>query len=168
MPVTIRSLLAVALLAGIPGLAQAQEGAKPAATPPAAPSATASPTPNSSSAAAVSESGMKMADSATAKVQFITTQPADTLTSKLIGLNVANNNNETVGEIEDFVILDGKTIHAVIIGVGGFLGIGERYVAVSPASITLSKKDDKLRALVNTSKDELKNAPAFEYAKKKS
>ncbi|AWN43394.1 PRC-barrel domain-containing protein [Methylobacterium durans] len=164
---TIRTLLAAALVAGLPSLALAQETAKPdAGKPGAAPSATASPTPNSSSAAAVADGGMKMADSATAKVQFITTQPADTLTSKLVGLSVYNNSNETVGEIEDFVILDGKTIHAVIIGVGGFLGIGERYVAVSPASVTLSKKDDRLRALVNTSKDELKNAPAFEYRKK--
>ena len=164
---TIRHLLAAALVAGLPSLALAQDAPKPeAGKPEATPSATASPTPNSSSAATVAEGGMKMADSATAKVQFITTQPADTLTSKLVGLSVYNNSNESVGEIEDFVILDGKTIHAVIVGVGGFLGIGERYVAVSPASITLSKKDDRLRAMLNTSKDELKNAPAFEYKKK--
>ncbi|MER2267131.1 PRC-barrel domain-containing protein [Methylobacterium oxalidis] len=164
---TIRHLLAAALVAGLPSLALAQDAPKPeAGKPEVAPSATASPTPNSSSAATVAEGGMKMADSATAKVQFITTQPADTLTSKLVGLSVYNNSNESVGEIEDFVILDGKTIHAVIVGVGGFLGIGERYVAVSPASITLSKKDDRLRAMLNTSKDELKNAPAFEYKKK--
>lgn len=157
----IRSALAVVLVAGLPSLAGAQETPKPVTEP----SATASPTPNSSSAAAVANSGMRMADTAEAKVEFIVAQPADTLTSKLTGLSVYNNNNEAVGEIEDFLILDGKTIHAVILGVGGFLGIGERYVAVSPSSITLSKKDDKLRALINTNKDELKNATPFNYRK---
>ncbi|MGU3537791.1 PRC-barrel domain-containing protein [Methylobacterium sp. A54F] len=157
----VRTALAAALVAGLSGLALAQDAAKPAA-----PSATATPVPSSSSAADVSNSGMKMADSATAKIAFVDAQPTDMLTSKLVGLNVYNNNNEAVGDIADLVILDGKTVQAVILGVGGFLGIGERYVAVSPASVTLTKKDDKLRALVNANKEELKSAPAFEYKRK--
>lgn len=160
-----RTALAAVVVAALPGYALAQEPAKPAG-PPAESSSTASPSPNAAPAAAVTGSGMKMADTATAKVEFVSAQPADMLTSKLTGLTVVNNNNETVGEIEDFVILDGKTISAVIVGVGGFLGIGERYVAVTPASITLSKKDDKLRAMINTSKDELNKATPFEYKKK--
>jgi sporulation protein YlmC with PRC-barrel domain len=100
-------------------------------------------------------------------VTYVTAQPADVMSSKLIGLNVYNNANESVGEIEDLVIVDGKTVSAVILGVGGFLGLGERYVSVSPSSITLAKKDNTLRALIDTDKDALKAAPAFEYSKKK-
>lgn len=153
-----KSVLAVALVAALPSLAFAQDAAKPA-TP--APAATTAPSTTAATG------GMTMADKATVKVTFVAAQPADVMTSKLIGLNVYNNNGDSVGEIEDLVIVDGKTVHAVILGVGGFLGLGERYVSVSPASLTLSKKDNTLRALIDTDKDTLKNAPAFEYSKKK-
>lgn len=142
----IKSILAVALVAALPTLAFAQETVK---TP-------------------ASTGGMTMADKATVKLQYVTAQPADVMSSKLIGLNVYNNNGDSVGEIEDLVLVDGKTVHAVILGVGGFLGMGERYVSVAPSSITLTRKDDKLRALVDTDKETLKSAPAFEYSKKKS
>jgi sporulation protein YlmC with PRC-barrel domain len=51
--------------------------------------------------------------------------------SKLIGTNVVNTANETVGEINDIILSkDGKAA-ALIVGVGGFLGIRERDVAVN-------------------------------------
>ena len=59
--------------------------------------------------------------------------------SKLIGTNVTNAANELVGEINDIVLgKDGK-VAAVIVGVGGFLGIGEREVALSYGSLRFSK-----------------------------
>lgn len=157
----LKSVLAVALVAALPTLAFAQETVKPA------PATTAPTTTAPAAAGTGAGTGMLMADKAVAKVVFVATQPADVLSSKLIGLNVYNNNNETVGEIEDLVIVDGKTVSAVVLGVGGFLGLGERYVSVSPSSITLAKKDNTLRALIDTDKDTLKSAPAFEYSKKK-
>jgi sporulation protein YlmC with PRC-barrel domain len=51
--------------------------------------------------------------------------------SKLVGLNVYNNNNENVGSINDLLTDKNGTIKAVVIGVGGFLGMGEHLVAVS-------------------------------------
>ena len=45
--------------------------------------------------------GMKMADVATVAVKFVTVQPADFMSTRLMGVNVYNNQNETVGEIED-------------------------------------------------------------------
>lgn len=146
----LKSVLAAALVVALPSLALAQETVKPATSPSVA-----------------ATGGMTMADKATVKVTYVTAQPADVMSSKLIGLNVYNNANESVGEIEDLVIVDGKTISAVILGVGGFLGMGERYVSVSPSSIALENKDGKLRALIDTNKDALKSAPAFEYSKKK-
>jgi len=51
-------------------------------------------------------------------------------TSKLVGLNVYNDNNESIGSINDLLTDKSGAIKAVVIGVGGFLGIGEHLVAV--------------------------------------
>jgi len=51
--------------------------------------------------------------------------------SKLIGVNVYNENNEKVGEIEELIVDKSGKVDNVIIGVGGFLGMGEHYIAVS-------------------------------------
>jgi sporulation protein YlmC with PRC-barrel domain len=51
-------------------------------------------------------------------------------TSKLVGLNVYNDNNESIGSINDLLTDKSGDIKAVVIGVGGFLGIGEHLVAV--------------------------------------
>jgi sporulation protein YlmC with PRC-barrel domain len=89
------------------------------------------------------------------------------MSSRLVGMNLYNNQNESVGEIEDLVIDNGKTITGVVAGVGGFLGMGESYVVLDPASIVLNQKDGTWRALVDTNKDTLKNAPKFSYDKRK-
>ena len=72
-----------------------------------------------------SDAGMRMADTATVAVKFVTVQPADLMASKLIGTNVYNNQNESLGEIEDVVVQNGKSITGVVVSVGGFLGMGE-------------------------------------------
>ncbi|HYZ61438.1 MAG TPA: PRC-barrel domain-containing protein [Acetobacteraceae bacterium] len=50
--------------------------------------------------------------------------------SKLKGLNVYNNNNEKLGSIDDILVDKQGQIKALVIGVGGFLGIGDHQVAV--------------------------------------
>lgn len=50
--------------------------------------------------------------------------------SKIVGLNVYNDNNESVGSINDLLTDKNGNIKAVVIGVGGFLGVGEHLVAV--------------------------------------
>src|SRR5215210_7881971 len=50
--------------------------------------------------------------------------------SKVVGLNVYNNNNESIGSINDLLTDKNGSIKAVVIGVGGFLGVGEHLVAV--------------------------------------
>ncbi len=52
-------------------------------------------------------------------------------TSKLIGLNVYNEANEKLGDINELLVDQSGKIQAVVIGVGGFLGIGENDVAVA-------------------------------------
>ncbi len=86
--------------------------------------------------------------------------------SKLKGLNITNQENSTVGEITDIAIKNDK-IDAFILSVGGFLGMGERYVAVSPNSVAITHDtaNDKWVAKMNTTKDALKAAPEFKYPK---
>ncbi len=50
--------------------------------------------------------------------------------SKLVGLNVYNDNNESLGSISDLLLDKGGNIKGVVIGVGGFLGVGEHLVAL--------------------------------------
>jgi sporulation protein YlmC with PRC-barrel domain len=51
--------------------------------------------------------------------------------SKLVGLNVYNNNNEKIGDINEIILDKTGKVDNVILGVGGFLGMGTHYVAVS-------------------------------------
>jgi sporulation protein YlmC with PRC-barrel domain len=95
-------------------------------------------------------------------MSFYQVREADLRASDLIGLDVYNTNNESIGEIDDLILDDGDTIRAIVLDVGGFLGIGERRVAVTPASIVIEKRGDELdRAIVNATKESLQNAPEF-------
>jgi sporulation protein YlmC with PRC-barrel domain len=86
--------------------------------------------------------------------------------SKLKGVNVVNQKDETVGEISDLAIKNNQ-VDALILSVGGFLGMGEHYVAVSPSSVNVryDQKNDKWLASMNTTKDALKAAPEVKYPK---
>lgn len=112
------------------------------------------------SSAAFAQSAPTLAQSPT----FTTVNQASALGSSLKGLNVKNAGDETVGEIED-VVVAGNTLASYILSVGGFLGMGTHYVAVSPASlaVTWNETDKKWNARINSTKDELKAAPQFKY-----
>ena len=86
--------------------------------------------------------------------------------SKLKGLNVYNQKDESIGEISDLAIRNHQ-VDALILSVGGFLGMGEHYVAVAPSSVDVryDSKDNKWRATMNTTKEALKEAPEFKYPK---
>jgi sporulation protein YlmC with PRC-barrel domain len=51
--------------------------------------------------------------------------------SKLVGVNVYNDANEKIGDINDLILDKSGKVENIILGVGGFLGIGEHYVAVA-------------------------------------
>jgi sporulation protein YlmC with PRC-barrel domain len=103
---------------------------------------------------------------APADAKFSTVSKDEMFSSKLKGLNVYNQKNESIGEISDLAIKNHQ-IDALILSVGGFLGIGEHYVAVSPSSVnvTYDSKDNKWLASMNTTKEALKEAPEFKYPK---
>jgi sporulation protein YlmC with PRC-barrel domain len=58
-------------------------------------------------------------------------QPGQWRASQIEGLDVYNNNNEKIGDISEMLVDSSGKIQAVVIGVGGFLGIGERDVAIA-------------------------------------
>ncbi|MBN9586401.1 MAG: photosystem reaction center subunit H [Afipia sp. 62-7] len=104
---------------------------------------------------------------APAEAKFSTVAKDEMFSSKLKGLNVYNQKDEKVGEITDLAIGKGDQVQAMILSVGGFLGVGEHYVAVSPSSVRVSynKDKDSWTARMNTTKDALKAAPEFKYPK---
>jgi hypothetical protein len=82
-------------------------------------------------------------------------------TRKLIGRNVQNAANETIGEIES-IYLDGQgRVAGVIVGVGGFLGMGERKVQLAWSDLTVTNNGEKVTTAYT--KDQLKAMPEFKY-----
>jgi sporulation protein YlmC with PRC-barrel domain len=109
---------------------------------------------------------MKTVGNAPADAKFSTVSKDEMFSSKLKGLNVYNQKDESIGEITDLAIKNHQ-IDALILSVGGFLGMGEHYVAVSPSSVNVryDQKNDKWMASMNTTKEALKAAPEFKYPK---
>ena len=84
----------------------------------------------------------------------------DIIASELIGLTVYNPADEALGNIRDVMWTD--SVEAVIVGVGGFLGIGEKAVAVDYGALDISTDENGNKKLVlNATKEELTAAPMF-------
>jgi hypothetical protein len=94
-------------------------------------------------------------------------QATDWRGSKLIGATVYGSDNASIGEISDVLIGNDGAIRAAVIGVGGFLGVSEKNVAVPFDALKITGKPDSSsiqKVTASYSKDELKAAPSFAYA----
>jgi sporulation protein YlmC with PRC-barrel domain len=99
-----------------------------------------------------------------ARVIFYRLGPTDMRMSQLIGSDVRNLQNDNVGEVEDVIFDNNRNVRAVIVSVGGFLGMGERHIAIDPSSMVVTRDEDgDVQAVVNTTRDDLKNAPEFRF-----
>jgi sporulation protein YlmC with PRC-barrel domain len=87
--------------------------------------------------------------------------------AKVAGLSVYNDKNESVGSINDLLMDKSGNIKAVVIGVGGFLGVGEKDVIVPFEAVKGSNKDNKWTLVMSATKDELKAAQGFKYDRTK-
>ena len=109
--------------------------------------------------------------------------------SKLIHMDVYNTQNEKIGDIKELMLDKTGKVNTVAIGVGGFLGMGERDVAVkfeqlkwnnepvksssSASSTTTGSAQSQANrdrnypdhAVLNATKDQLKAMPQFDYNK---
>jgi sporulation protein YlmC with PRC-barrel domain len=77
--------------------------------------------------------------------------------------NVYDPNNNKIGEIMDVLVDKSGKINTLIVGVGGFLGAGEKDVAVPFEAVEATMKDKKMYLVMNATKDRLKSAPGFKY-----
>jgi sporulation protein YlmC with PRC-barrel domain len=77
--------------------------------------------------------------------------------------SVYDGSNNKIGQIMDVLVSTDGRVDALIIGVGGFLGAGEKDVAVNFGAVQKTVKDNKIYLTMNTTKDALKAAPGFKY-----
>jgi sporulation protein YlmC with PRC-barrel domain len=108
------------------------------------------------------------AGSAGATTSFVTQQPAsEWLTRVFIGQAVHNAAGETVGDIKDLVFNRKGQISTVVIGVGGFLSVGEKSVGIPFDALTFNVgKSGERVIVVALSKDALVQAPEFKATEK--
>src|SRR5580700_9039637 len=81
-------------------------------------------------------------------------------TSKVVGSSVVNEANETVGTIDDLIVTPGEKVPFAVLSVGGFLGMGTKYVVVPYSSLQVR---DKKMVLPGATKESLKGLPEFKY-----
>ena len=81
---------------------------------------------------------------------------------KVIGTNVKDTSGATIGKVEDIVLdkLSNNIMYAIV-GFGGFLGIGEKNVAVDLAQLSFATTDSGLKIVMDASKADLENLAAF-------
>jgi sporulation protein YlmC with PRC-barrel domain len=77
--------------------------------------------------------------------------------------SVYDRNGNKIGEIMDVLLNSSGDTSALIVGVGGFLGAGEKDVAVGFDAVKWATKDGKRYLTMDTTKDALKAAPGFKY-----
>ena len=70
-----------------------------------------------------------------------------------------------IGDVDDVLVDQSGKITGLVIGVGGFLGAGEKDVIVPFTAVKSSKKDDKWYLTLDETKDSLKNSAGFKYNK---
>lgn len=105
---------------------------------------------------------------------FLTGQTnGEKLASRLLGVTVVGANNETFGDVSDLIIDADNRVTALVVGVGGFLGVGEKSVAVPLDTVRLvlgdgrtdAKPSDGMgaasRVILEVTRSELQSAPAF-------
>ncbi len=169
----IRTLLATTALAALLATGAIAQDAAPAADP-AAPAATeapadpAAPAADAAAAAAPVESGAAEETDLNEPWDMSAGYVAadtDNLGTRLIGQPVyssAGDDAEEIGNIDDLVFDESGQIKAVVIGVGGFLGIGEKAVAVDFQSLEFTlAADNTERWVVPTTAEALTAAPDF-------
>jgi sporulation protein YlmC with PRC-barrel domain len=103
------------------------------------------------------------------KAEIMSTLPNESVTvTDWYKQNVYDPSDSKIGEVMDVLMSpDGKAT-ALIIGVGGFLGAGEKDVAVPFSAVKHTMKNQKVYLTMDTTKDALKAAPGFKYDRQKT
>jgi sporulation protein YlmC with PRC-barrel domain len=100
--------------------------------------------------------------------QIMTTLPQHvTAVSNWYDQNVYDPQENKIGEIKDMLLDREGKVQAVIVSVGGFLGMGEKDVAVAFDAVNPAQRDNKWWLTMNASKDQLRTAPGFRFDRSK-
>lgn len=98
---------------------------------------------------------------------YFSAAPEQVLASSVLGKTVytgSDEQGEAIGDVNDVVINASGGAEAMVIGVGGFLGIGEKDVAISFDRVSWSDRDGQRIIVVSATKEELQAAPEFDRA----
>jgi len=143
--------------------AKSTEMTQPSSSPSPAPAAKSTEMTQPSSSSAAINTSSPSASSA----KFINSQRQDQyLASKFKGTDVIGADDKKIGDVSDILFDKGGKVEAYVVGVGGFLGIGSKEVALAPTAFQVVPGDksknesDKLR--LSMTKDQLKEAANFE------
>jgi sporulation protein YlmC with PRC-barrel domain len=128
---------------------------------PAAPSAAETPAEPSATM-----TDQTMTDPSAGSIEYVTNVAADQmLASDITGMSVVNAGGEELGKINDLVVDQSGKPAAALIGVGGFLGIGEKNVGIpfDQLQFAMNEKNEHVARLDGATKETLEAAPAFVY-----
>ncbi|MBY5332112.1 PRC-barrel domain-containing protein [Rhizobium leguminosarum] len=147
----------------------APQPADPAAPTQAAPADPAAPKPPitpdvTKPAGDAAQAPAPAATADTAQTGYLTEQSPDQVSANTyIGQSVYNGNNESIGSVNDLILKKDGGMVAAIVGVGGFLGIGEKNVAVPMEKITVAQntQDGSVKLTTSETAESLKAAPEF-------
>jgi sporulation protein YlmC with PRC-barrel domain len=165
----LKKLMMTTALSGLMmGAALAQSSPKPMDAPAATPPAATAPAPKADTTMKPSTgTTMTRAPTSAGATQIVNSQRQDQwLASKFEGTDVIGATDEKIGDVSDILFDKTGKVDAIIVSVGGFLGMGAKDIALSPGSFEVIYGDktknevDKLR--ITMSKDQLKQAAAFE------
>src|SRR5579863_294887 len=97
--------------------------------------------------------------------RMMSAMPTDSVTvTDWYKQSVYDPNNNKIGEVMDVLVDKSGKVTSLIVGVGGFLGVDKKDVAVPFDAVHVTSKDNnKWYLVMNTTKDELKSAPGFKY-----
>ena len=88
--------------------------------------------------------------------------PEGFLASNIIGATVYSQDDQSIGDINDIILSPQGEPSQVIVGVGGFLGLGEKDVVLDMSKLKIAATESgKVKIVVQTTPEELKNMPAF-------
>ncbi|WP_442753781.1 PRC-barrel domain-containing protein [Methylocystis sp. JAN1] len=103
-----------------------------------------------------------------ATAQMMTTLPQHaTAVSNWYDQNVYDPQDNKIGEIKDMLLDREGKVQAVIVSVGGFLGMGEKDVAVAFDAVQPSQRENRWWLTMNANKDQLRSAPGFRFDRSK-
>jgi hypothetical protein len=81
-------------------------------------------------------------------------------TQSLVGTDVTNG-QDTIGKVSDLVVTEDGKVDAIVVGIGGFLGIGQKKVALDWDSVKLTQQDDDWVFVVQATREQLEAMPEF-------